>query len=83
MIVEDNVELRNYLKDELKRDYKVLIAENGQIGFEIALQKLPDLILTDVIMPVMNGLDLCKNIKLNLKTIPINIYYCNKVTICL
>lgn len=68
LIVEDNVELRNYLKDELKKDYKVLIAENGQIGFEIALQKLPDLILTDVIMPVMNGLDLCKNIKLNLKT---------------
>jgi len=44
------------------------LAENGQIGLEIALQKLPDLILTDVIMPVMNGLDLCKNIKLNLKT---------------
>ena len=68
LIVEDNVELRNYLKDELKKDYKVLLAENGQIGFELALQKLPDLILTDVIMPVMNGLDLCKNIKLNLKT---------------
>jgi YesN/AraC family two-component response regulator len=68
LIVEDNVELRNYLKDELKKDYRVLVAENGQIGFEIALQKLPDLILTDVIMPVMNGLDLCKNIKLNLKT---------------
>jgi signal transduction histidine kinase/DNA-binding response OmpR family regulator len=68
LIVEDNVELRNYLKDELKKDYKVLIAENGQIGLETALQKLPDIILTDVIMPVMNGLDLCKNIKLNLKT---------------
>ena len=68
LIVEDNVELRNYLRDELKKDYKVLLAENGQIGFEIALQKLPDLILTDVIMPVMNGLDLCKKIKLNLKT---------------
>ena len=68
LIVEDNVELRNYLKNELKRDYKVLVAENGQIGLDIALEKLPDLILTDVIMPVMNGLDLCKNIKLNLKT---------------
>ena len=68
LIVEDNVELRNYLKNELKRDYKVLVAENGQIGLDIALEKLPDLILTDVIMPVMNGLDLCKNIKVNLKT---------------
>lgn len=68
LIVEDNLELRNYLKSELKRDYKVLVAGNGQIGLDIALQKLPDIILTDVIMPVMNGLDLCKNIKVDLKT---------------
>lgn len=68
LIVEDNAELRNYLKNELKKEYKVLTAENGQIGLETALQKLPDLILTDVIMPVMNGLELCKNIKTDLKT---------------
>lgn len=68
LIVEDNTELRNYLKNELKKDYKVITAENGQIGLEAALQKLPDLILTDVIMPVMNGLELCKNIKADLKT---------------
>ena len=68
LIVEDNAELRNYLKNELKRHYKVLVAENGQKGYELALQKLPDLILTDVIMPVMNGLELCKNIKKDLKT---------------
>ncbi|MEP6805357.1 MAG: two-component regulator propeller domain-containing protein [Flavobacterium sp.] len=68
LIVEDNVELRNYLKNELKKEYKVIIAENGQAGLELALQKLPDLILTDVIMPVMSGLELCKNIKADLKT---------------
>jgi signal transduction histidine kinase/ligand-binding sensor domain-containing protein/DNA-binding response OmpR family regulator len=68
LIVEDNVELRNYLKNELKKEYKVFVAENGQVGLELALQKLPDLILTDVIMPVMNGLDLCKSIKADLKT---------------
>ncbi|WP_035652209.1 two-component regulator propeller domain-containing protein [Flavobacterium sp. ASV13] len=68
LIVEDNVELRNYLKNELKKEYKVIVAENGQVGLDLALQKLPDLILTDVIMPVMNGLELCKNIKANLKT---------------
>jgi signal transduction histidine kinase/ligand-binding sensor domain-containing protein/DNA-binding response OmpR family regulator len=68
LIVEDNVELRNYLKDELNKDYKVLLAENGQIGLDLALQKLPDLILTDVKMPVMNGLELCKYIKKDLKT---------------
>ncbi|MRX40276.1 response regulator [Flavobacterium sp. LC2016-23] len=68
LIVEDNVELRNYLKNELKKEYKVIVAENGQVGLELALQKLPDLILTDVIMPVMSGLELCKNIKADLKT---------------
>lgn len=68
LIVEDNAELRNYLKDELKNIYKVLVAVNGQKGYELAKEKLPDLILTDVIMPVMNGLELCKNIKADLKT---------------
>lgn len=68
LIVEDNVELRNYLKNELKNEYKVITAENGQIGLELALQKLPDLILTDVIMPVMSGLELCAAIKADLKT---------------
>ena len=68
LIVEDNSGLRNYLKQELKKQYKVIVAENGKIGYELALQKLPDLIITDVIMPVMDGLELCKNIKGNLKT---------------
>ena len=68
LIVEDNTELRNYLKDELKKSYKVIVAENGQKGFELAKQRLPDLILTDVIMPVMNGLELCKSVKADLKT---------------
>lgn len=68
LIVEDNVELRNYLKNELKKEYKVITAENGQVGLELALQKLPDLILTDVIMPVMSGLELCAAIKSDLKT---------------
>ncbi len=68
LIVEDNVELRNYLKIELKKYYKVIVAENGKKGYELALQKLPDVIVTDVIMPIMNGLELCKNIKSDTKT---------------
>ncbi|WP_369753104.1 two-component regulator propeller domain-containing protein [Flavobacterium sp. WC2409] len=68
LIVEDNSGLRNYLKQELRKQYKVIVAENGKKGYDLALQKLPDLIITDVIMPVMDGLELCKNIKGNLKT---------------
>jgi signal transduction histidine kinase/ligand-binding sensor domain-containing protein/DNA-binding response OmpR family regulator len=68
LIVEDNTDLRNYLKNELKSDYKVLIAENGQKGLEVALEKSPDIIMTDVIMPIMDGLEFCKNIKKDIKT---------------
>ncbi|WP_316636024.1 response regulator, partial [uncultured Flavobacterium sp.] len=68
LIVEDNPELRGYLKEELSKTYKVITAENGKKGYELAVQKLPDLIITDVIMPVMDGLQLCKNIKGDLKT---------------
>jgi signal transduction histidine kinase/ligand-binding sensor domain-containing protein/DNA-binding response OmpR family regulator len=68
LIVEDNLELRNYLKHELSKLYKVITAENGKKGYELAVQKLPDIIITDVIMPVMDGLEMCKNIKGDLKT---------------
>jgi signal transduction histidine kinase/ligand-binding sensor domain-containing protein/DNA-binding response OmpR family regulator len=68
LIVEDNLELRNYLKLELSKLYKVITAENGKKGYELAVQKLPDIIITDVIMPVMDGLQLCKNIKGDIKT---------------
>ncbi|HSD07675.1 hybrid sensor histidine kinase/response regulator transcription factor [Flavobacterium sp.] len=68
LIVEDNSDLRSYLKEELKKEYKVIVAENGEKGYELAVQKLPDLILTDVIMPVMDGLEMCKKIKGNIKT---------------
>lgn len=67
LIVEDNNELRTYLQNELKATYKVIAAENGKKGYELALSKLPDIIITDVIMPEMNGLELCKNIKSNIK----------------
>ncbi|GAB3338375.1 two-component regulator propeller domain-containing protein [Marivirga atlantica] len=67
LVVEDNNELRNYLQNELKATYKVLVAENGKKGYDLALSKLPDIIITDVIMPEMNGLELCKNIKSDIK----------------
>ena len=68
LIVEDNTELRNYLKNELKKEYNVLVAKNGQKGLELALEKSPDIIMTDVIMPIMDGLEFCKSIKKDIKT---------------
>ncbi len=68
LIVEDNSDLRNYLKSELEKYYKVVTASNGKRGYEIAIEKLPDLIITDVIMPEMNGLEMCNLIKNDQKT---------------
>ncbi len=68
LIVEDNIELRTYLKNELEKTYTVYTAENGKIGYNIAEKETPNVILTDVVMPIMDGYELCKNIKTNVKT---------------
>ncbi len=68
LIVEDNLELRNYLKNKLRPNYNVAEAENGIKGFEMALKGIPDMIITDVIMPQMDGLEFSKLIKKDLRT---------------
>ncbi|MDI5898568.1 hybrid sensor histidine kinase/response regulator transcription factor [Flavobacterium yafengii] len=68
LIVEDNYELRDYLKKELENEYKVLVVSNGKSGIDLANEFLPDIILTDVMMPEMDGFDFCKNIKRDLRT---------------
>lgn len=68
LIVEDNTELRNYLKNELKNQYKILLAKNGNEGLQMAKEFLPDIIMTDVIMPEMDGFMFCKHIKSDIKT---------------
>ena len=65
LIVEDNPELRTFLHNILTDKYIVIEAGNGQDGLEQALQEVPDLIISDVMMPVMDGLDMVKNIKEN------------------
>ncbi|MGP1992122.1 two-component regulator propeller domain-containing protein [Zobellia laminariae] len=68
LIVEDDAELRNYLRTEFKSQYKILIAKNGKEGLRIALEMLPDVIMTDVVMPEMNGYDFCEAIRTDIKT---------------
>ena len=68
LVVEDNIELRNYLKNKLRTDYTVVEAENGKTGLQMALKGIPDLIISDVIMPEMDGFEFCTHIKENLKT---------------
>ena len=68
LIIDDNSELRSYLNNELDTNYNILLAENGKIGFELANKHIPDIIITDVMMPVMDGIELCKMIKNDLRT---------------
>jgi signal transduction histidine kinase/ligand-binding sensor domain-containing protein/DNA-binding response OmpR family regulator len=63
LLVEDNEDFRFYLKDNLKFEFKIIEAPNGLEGWQQALQQLPDLIVSDVMMPEMNGMELCKKIK--------------------
>ena len=68
LIIEDNNDLRNYIHEELVENYQLIEAENGQVGFELATKHIPDLIISDVMMPVMNGFRLCENLKTDERT---------------
>lgn len=63
LIVEDNDEFRDYLKEVLREEYRILEAANGKVGLDITLESIPDLIVSDVMMPEMDGIELCRTIK--------------------
>ncbi|MFC5681878.1 ATP-binding protein [Flavobacterium sp. MAHUQ-51] len=68
LIVEDNEDLRRFLVAELSKKYSVYQAPDGEEGLKVALLKSPELIISDVMMPKMDGFELCKRIKSNLQT---------------
>jgi signal transduction histidine kinase/ligand-binding sensor domain-containing protein/DNA-binding response OmpR family regulator len=68
LVVEDHDEVRDYLCELFAADYQVLAAEDGVAGWEMALAKLPDLIISDVMMPRSDGLELCQKLKQHPKT---------------
>ena len=68
LLVEDNDDFRYYLKEKLQLQYKVLEATNGLEGWKKALALHPQLIVSDISMPEMNGIDLCRKIKADKRT---------------
>lgn len=68
LIVEDDKDIKNYISDVLGRDYQIIEAENGRKGLELAIKELPDCVITDVMMPEMDGIEMCEKIKKNEKT---------------
>jgi len=73
LIVEDNYELRIFLRDLFASSYQVISAKDGQEGKDLALKYLPDLIISDVMMPKIRGNELCKMLKNNINTCHITI----------
>lgn len=63
LVVDDNIDIRNFIAQMLKEDYSIYQAENGQVGLEMAKNLQPNIIISDILMPVMDGFDFCKNLK--------------------
>ena len=68
LLVEDNADMRLYLKTLLIDDYRVLEASNGVVGLQNAMVQIPELVVSDVMMEGMDGFELCKQLKCNLST---------------
>lgn len=68
LITEDDEEVRTYLKEELQDNFEILLAANGKEALEVLATEEVSLVLSDVMMPEMNGFDLCRHIKTNLST---------------
>jgi len=68
LIVEDHRDLRRFIRENLEEEFSVIEAENGRIGVEKAIARIPDLIISDVMMPEMDGYELCASLKTNEKT---------------
>lgn len=68
LIVEDQRDIRLYLKILFDKEYNLLMATNGQEGVDMAIKELPDLIICDIMMPVKDGFECCREVKEGLET---------------
>ena len=68
LVVEDNEDMRQFITSQFLKKYRVIPAKNGVQGLKLAISEAPDLIITDLMMPKMDGMELCKKLKTNLET---------------
>ena len=68
LMIEDNLDLRNYIGEILSESYHVLEAVNGKEGVAMAIEHTPDIVLSDLMMPKMDGLQVCKTLKKDMRT---------------
>lgn len=63
LVVDDNTEVRGYVKSVMQDTYNVIEAANGRDGLDVALKYVPDIIISDVMMPYMDGVEMCEKLK--------------------
>ena len=68
LVVEDNADVRQFIKESFENEYQVVLANDGQEGITKALEYVPDLIISDIMMPKTDGLELCKQLKSDERT---------------
>lgn len=68
LVVEDNADMLSYLKSELSAHYRVLTADSAEEGLKFVNDEMPDLVISDIMLPGMSGVELCRRIKENLMT---------------
>jgi signal transduction histidine kinase/CheY-like chemotaxis protein/streptogramin lyase len=68
LLVEDNDDVATYIQSCIQNDYRIIRGENGQTGIDLAFSTIPDLILSDVMMPLKDGFQLCDELKNDLRT---------------
>ncbi len=68
LVVEDNDDIRDYIDNSLNSTYQILTAANGKEGYDLAVSKIPDIIVSDVMMPVMDGMEMLKLVKSDIRT---------------
>ena len=68
LVVEDDVDILRYVSSALSGRYAVVTATDGRKGLEMALDRIPDMIISDIMMPVMDGIELCRMVKADIRT---------------
>ncbi len=68
LIVEDNPDLRFFIAETMQGEYQIITAENGEVGLANAIERTPDLIISDVMMPKMDGFEMCETLKKDERT---------------
>jgi signal transduction histidine kinase/CheY-like chemotaxis protein/AraC-like DNA-binding protein len=68
LVVEDNPDVIHYMRHFLQESYELLSAYDGEQGLSVAVERLPDIIISDIMMPKMNGLQLCRTLKTDFRT---------------